>query len=78
MDFPKVGHWPKVDMLIGLDQADVMTYEEEEKSDGGDPIARKTQLGWTCIGRPDKNEANTNFTFFIKNTENTDNLDNLL
>ncbi len=78
IDFPKVGHWSKVDMLIGLDQADLMTYEEEVQSDFGDPIAQKILSGWTCLGRSDKSEANTYFTFFVKNTENTDNHDNLL
>ncbi len=53
-------------MLIGLDQADFMTSDEEVKSDVGDPVSRKIPLGWTCIRHPDKSEANANFTFFYK------------
>ena len=72
IDFPSSPRRPIVDMLIGLDCADLLHAQEEVRGRPGDPIARLTPLGWTCIGNPgsDHQEViHTNFacTYFVKN-----------
>ena len=70
--FPSSPRRPIVDMLIGLDCADLLYAIEEVRGRPGDPIARLTPLGWTCIGNlgSDRQEViHTNFacTYFVKN-----------
>ena len=50
IEFPKVGSRPIVDILIGIDYADLHLSYREVCGDRGQPIARLTPLGWTCIG----------------------------
>lgn len=71
IDFPSSPRRPIVDMLIGLDCADLLYAIEEVRGRPGEPIARLTPLGWTCIGNlgPDHQEViHTNFacTYFVK------------
>ena len=57
------------DILIGSDNAELMTAKREVTGVAGEPVAHLTPLGWTCIGRvPDKTVNNTNFTYFNKRT----------
>ena len=42
-----------VDMLIGLDQVELHASEAEVKGRDGEPVARLTPLGWTCVGSID-------------------------
>ena len=65
--FPQVGPRPIVDLLIGVDQADLLYSLEDVKGMAGEPIARLTPLGWTCIGNPEISTevVQTNFTFFL-------------
>ncbi|XP_052281199.1 uncharacterized protein LOC127878708 [Dreissena polymorpha] len=53
--FPKATTRPIVDILIGVDCADLHYALEERRDRAGKPIARLTQLGWTCIGNPCSN-----------------------
>ena len=64
--FPKLGKRPIVDMLIGSDQADMHFSIQDVKGNPGEPIARLTPLGWTCIGSPyaDATRAQSHYTFF--------------
>ena len=70
--FPTSATRPLVDMLLGLDCADLLYAIQEVRGKPGEPIARLTPLGWTCIGntRPTSQEVcHTNFayTYFVKN-----------
>ena len=70
--FPCTTMRPRVDVLIGLDCADLHHAVEEVRGRPGEPIARLTPLGWTCIGTPGSNKQpklQTRFssTFFVHN-----------
>ena len=56
IDFPSSSKRPLVDILIGLDYADLLYAIEERRGKPGDPIARLTPLGWTCIGNLDSHD----------------------
>ena len=49
--FPKLGPRPIVDILIGIDCLDLHCSLEDVNGGPGEPVARKTVLGWTCIGK---------------------------
>ncbi|PIK59960.1 hypothetical protein BSL78_03115 [Apostichopus japonicus] len=51
IEFPKfLGSRNKVDILIGLDHAGLHESIHEVKGRSGEPIARLTPLGYTCVG----------------------------
>ena len=62
-----MGPRPIVDLLIGVDQADLLYSLEDVRGKAGEPIARLTPLGWTCIGKPElqADRVQTNFTFLV-------------
>ena len=69
--FPRSDTRPIVDILIGLDCADLHYALKEVRGRAGEPVARLTPLGWTCVGKPGSNSdqiLHTNFaySFFIK------------
>ena len=71
IDFPTSAMRPIVDMLLGLDCADLLYAIQEVRGKPGEPITRLTPLGWTCIGNtgPTSQEVyHTNFayTYFVK------------
>ena len=74
--FPQVGPRPIVDLLIGVDQADLLYSLEDVRRRPGEPIARLTQLGWTCIGNPElqASQAQANFTFLVNDSHELNNL----
>ena len=74
--FPSAGPRPIVDLLIGVDQADLLYSVEDVRGQPGDPIARLTPLGWTCIGNLEMNApgVQTNFTFFLKDSDSLNDL----
>ena len=49
IDFPILATRPFVDMLLGLDCADLIYAIQEVRGKPREPIARLTPLGWTCI-----------------------------
>ena len=56
INFPSTGSVKGIGMLIGLDQADLhISYKDIGSNRRGDPIARLTPLGWTCIYVPSIN-----------------------
>ena len=60
-------------MLIGLDCTDLHFSLQDIRGEPGQPIARLTPLGWTCVGLVDEQPDDiTNFarTYFV--TEETD------
>ena len=54
--FPKVSARKKVDILIGIDYPHLHSSIQEKVGQLGDPIARLTPLGWTCIGKTNDRE----------------------
>ena len=48
--FPIIGARPIIDILIGIDYADLHCSIQERKGKPRKPMARLTPLGWTCIG----------------------------
>ncbi|XP_068749411.1 uncharacterized protein [Montipora capricornis] len=66
IDFPKQSSArPIVDILIGIDCLDLHYSYEDVQGFPGDPIARRTPLGWTCVGNPDGKIGNCVQTNFI-------------
>ena len=70
LKFPKLGPRPTVDILIGLDCADLHYSFRDIRGAPGQPVARLTQLGWTCRGQTGNSKQiniNTNFahTYFF-------------
>ena len=62
---------PLVDMLLGLDCADLLYAIQEVRGKPGEPIARLTPLGWTRLGNtgsPSQEVCHTNFAYkyFVK------------
>ena len=74
--FPQVGPRPIVDLLIRVDQADLSYSIEDVRGGPGEPIARLTTLGWTCIGNPElqADRVQTNFTFLVNTSHELNNL----
>ena len=62
--FYQLGSRPIVDLLIGLDSADLHYSFKDTRGEPGRPIARLMPLGWTCVGdlgQIDLYNATTNF-----------------
>ena len=60
-----------VDILIGIDCADLHYSIKDVRGKPGEPVARLTLLGWTCIGHPSlcpEQNYRTNFicTYFVQ------------
>ena len=49
IQFPKPGPHPLVDILIGVDHVDLHYSFKVVKGRPGEPVARLTPLGWTCV-----------------------------
>ena len=69
LEIPKLGPRPTVDVLIGLDCADLHYSFQDIQGAPGQPVAWLTPLGWTCIGpvvNSKQININTNFahTYF--------------
>ena len=72
--FPNLGPRPTVDILIGIDLADLHYSIQDIRGKPGEPVARLTPLGWTCIGgaaRLENGSFNTNFNraYFINQAD---------
>ena len=50
LKFHHLGPQPIVDLLIGLDCADLHYSFKDIRGKPGQPVARLTPLGWTCVG----------------------------
>ncbi|CAC5416213.1 unnamed protein product [Mytilus coruscus] len=80
IQFPNLGQRPTVDMLIGLDYSDLHYSYRDVRGQIGEPMARLTPLGWTCIGNPNDGEDQTFFnrTYFVHHQENSSDIDNIV
>ena len=72
--FHKISSRPIVDILIGLDCVDFHKSLQEIRGRPGEPIARLTPLGWTCVG-PVINDhlacdQPCHFSFFTRDIDN--------
>lgn len=67
IDLPKVCSRPIVDLLIGMDYQDLHFSLKDVRGNPGEPMARLTPLGWTCIGHFDNVNHHSNFAhaYFI-------------
>ena len=50
--FPVPGPRPFADILIGVDYAELHYLFKDVGGRSGEPVARLTPLGWTCVGSP--------------------------
>ena len=67
LPFQPMGRRQIVDMLIGVDHAELHCSLKEVLGKPGEPIARLTPLGWTAIGGlTQQNEVSTNFGFGLQ------------
>ena len=83
IDFPVPAKKPIVDILIGLDCLELHSAIEEVRGRPGEPVARLTPLGWTCIGNPYTSETprlETHFscTYFIRGSSEIEELNSNL
>ena len=62
--FPRAAEPRHVDLLLGLDCAEVHTSLRDVPGDAGDPVARLTPLGWTCVGPLPENNDERKWTSF--------------
>ena len=51
-------------MLIGIDYAELQFSIRDVRGQPGEPVARLTPLGWTCIGSPKLAEDSVKETIF--------------
>ena len=72
--FWRVGPSPIVDIPIGLDHVDLRHSYRDICGNPGEPIARLTPLGWTCISGYNGGTLQTNFgrTYFTHGQPITD------
>ena len=52
ISFSYLGPRPIVDILIDIDYADLHYSIKDVRGRPGEPVAKLTSLGWTCIGHP--------------------------
>ena len=83
INFPPSPKKSIVDMLIGLDCADLLYAIEERRVRPGEPIARLTPLGWTSIGSLGEDHqqvTHTNFacTYFVKDQSDIERINDTL
>ena len=67
-----------VDLIIGTDCPEMFWTLEERRRERGEPIARKTLLGWIILGSPSsQSAADTTRSCRVQATANTTNVDPL-
>ena len=72
LQFANIGPRPMIDILIGVDQAELHYSLQDACGKPGEPIARLTPLGWTCVGGPKMSNghaANFNAAFFVSSAD---------
>ena len=74
VNLPNPGPRTIIDMLIGIDYAELHFSIGNDCGQPGEPVARLTRLGGTCIGSPELREdsvqqTNFNMAHFVHNQE---------
>ena len=64
--FPKIEKGKEIDMLLGADYADLQILLREVNGNVGEPVARLTPLGWTCVGRMTSNKGDSKSTHYLR------------
>ena len=83
IQFPNPGIRPIVDLLIGIDYAQLHYSVKDVRGQPGEPIARLTPLGWTCTGtvsgiRGGDYQSSLTHTYFVREQSDTDEISGLL
>ena len=83
IQFPNPGIRPIVDLLIGVDYAELHYSFKDVRGQPGEPVARLTPLGWTCTGtvsglRGGDNQSSFAHTYFVREQSDTDEISGLL
>ena len=81
VQFHIINHKKPVDLLIGLDNAPYHVAKAEIIGNEGEPIARLTKLGWTCVGNSNPGTTprmNTGQSFLINGIRASSNPDHEL
>lgn len=69
INFPTVENKPFVDILIGIDYAELHRSITKRYGKVGEPIARLGPLGGTCIGKPDIEDEVSVYTSLFVNSD---------
>ena len=77
LPFHKLGPTSTVDVLIGLDCADLHFSFKDVRGKPGQPVARLTPLGCTCIGAMERQSQESIRTNFVKTYFVTSEIDNV-
>ena len=85
ISFPKTSKQGKIDILIGVDHPYLHQSIHEAQGAVGEPIARLTPLGWTCVGKTpisNKQRISSHFTskisMFVSNQQDIQDINNTL
>ena len=65
-----------MDVLVGLDCADLHFSFKDVRGQPGQPVAQLTPLGWTCIGAMEGQLQDNIRTNFVRNYFITSEIDN--
>ena len=83
IQFPNPGIRPIVDLLIGVDYAELHYSFKDVRGQPGEPVARLTPLGWTCTGtvsglRGGDYQSSFAHTYFVREHSDADEISGLL
>ena len=83
IQFPNPGIRPIVDLLIGVDYAELHFSFKDVRGQPGEPVARLTPLGWTCTGtvsglRGGDYQSSFAHTYFVREQSDSDEISGLL
>ena len=82
IQFPNPGIRPIVDLLMGIDYAELHYSFKDVRGQPGEPVARLTPLGWTCTGtvsglRGGDYHSSFTRTYFVREESDTDEISHL-
>ncbi|XP_065677463.1 uncharacterized protein LOC124808610 [Hydra vulgaris] len=77
IEFPNIGPKPKIDILIGVDYAELHCAIKEVKRGFNEPVAGLTPLGWTCVGSTG-GSLQTHFTKIASSTKEIEDANNTI
>ena len=76
--FPSVGPKPTIDILIGVDYADLHCAHMEVKGGSNELVARLTPLGWTCVGGFSGQPFSSHFVMSVSDSKDLVELNNTI
>lgn len=85
IQFPNPGIRPIVDLLIGVNYAELHYSFKDVRGQPGEAVARLTPLGWTCTGTVDVSglrggdyQSSFTHTYFVREQSDTDEISGFL